>query len=92
MFIVAEVALEWRAGGVVVTQQALSPKIGGGWHTLFWNGARTWTTFVDDAALFPTVEAALDALRRSQIEYRIEPMQGALFGPEEQDTWRDFQD
>jgi hypothetical protein len=53
---------------VVITHQALSPKLGGGRHTMFWTGPHPdhphgayWHTDVRQAATFPTEVEAVDA-------------------------------
>jgi hypothetical protein len=84
---VNEVTAHQDRGGVYVTQEALSPKLGGGWHTLYWRGldsqhpgAAIWGGHPDQAARFPTVDAALDALAQLVTPYRVAPIQDALFG------------
>jgi hypothetical protein len=88
MAYVEEVALEPRAGGTVVTIQALSPKLGGGVHTLIWTGPAGSARGRGSGhpppirpAVFPTVDAALDALLGMIPRYRIGPVQLALSGP-----------
>lgn len=82
------VAIEPRADGTVVTTEELSPKLGGRAHTLFWAGpssphpgATIWSSTPDEAAVFPTQDAAIEALQRLHAPHRVMPFQLALFHP-----------
>jgi hypothetical protein len=61
------VAFHHSPRGVGITEQALSPKVGGGWHTLWWSGPEPdhpgCLTFGPEgrAAVFPSEQDAADA-------------------------------
>lgn len=55
-------------GGYGITHQALSPKLHGGWHTMWWTGpdvdrptVNSSTNVTAAAVTFPTAAAAVDA-------------------------------
>ncbi|QYN41027.1 hypothetical protein K1T35_47655 (plasmid) [Pseudonocardia sp. DSM 110487] len=63
-----DVALHQRPDGVAITHQALSPKHGGGWHTMWWTGpdprhpnAAAWSTDPARGAVYATEGEAVDA-------------------------------
>lgn len=81
-----DVVLQQTPAGVGITHQALSPKLGGGWHTMWWTGpsekherAVCWTTYPEEAALFPTAAGAADAFTAlGSTCYRVPAPQLAL--------------
>jgi len=83
-----DVTLEQLGDHFVVTELALSPKLGGGWEQFFWTGPRddgaaVWTQDPDQAAEFPDADTAAIALQSLSEPVTVAPFQHALFGADQ---------
>jgi hypothetical protein len=72
--------------GLVVTRWALSPKLRGGWHLMFWTGIHKahpecayWSTDPAAAARFATVDDVEAALATLDDECVVAPFQLGLW-------------
>jgi hypothetical protein len=84
------VELQHRPDGIALTHQALSPKHGGGWHTLWWTGqdprypaAANWSGDPSRAAVFRTEAEAVEAFAALGNSHYQLPAPQLLLGAED---------